>query len=73
MSHVIGLLLAVHPANALNNNYNFEVVVLLFMFILTSTKIPFQFNLFPKDLYQNVFMVLLNKRLTIIAVLSFYY
>lgn len=51
MPHVNGLLLAVHPVNELNKNNNFEVVVLLFMFIHTSTKIPFQPHLFPQDLY----------------------
>lgn len=50
MPHVIGSLLAVHPANALNKNNNFEVVVLLFMLIHTSTKIPFKPYLFPQDL-----------------------
>lgn len=51
MPHVIGLLLAVHPASALNKNNNFEVVVLLFMLVRTSIKIQFHPHLFPQDLY----------------------
>lgn len=35
MSHVIGLLLTIHPANALNKNNNFEVVALILIYVNT--------------------------------------